>query len=231
MIRKTTTLGIVSILFLLTHSTPSYCDEHDDNKPFKLIPTEGSPSATQLLKPFSSKPDNSIHHLVDRTAESNDGLEFKCVQVRGGWRPQSLRTRGHNQLFPLLGREPIPSKEICDQVVASSNNGVVCSNTGVAPYYKPTHFSGSTEYRKDFGFWGSSTTLADCLIATRYSSKEKVCYWGGSDWYIGDITGAKRNLGGPFKSVKDCVRSYGADPTQKKISPFFASPFEIQHKE
>ena len=177
--------------------------------------------------PDKSNP--SLNRLVDKTADFNEGLEFKCVKVPGerGWRPQSLRTRGHNQPFPPLGRDPIPDEETCKRIIRSSKNGVVCSNTGVAPFYKPTHFSGSTEYRRDFGFWGSSTSLEECLIATWYSSAERICYWGGSDWYIGDIKGSKRGLGGPFRNVKDCVRSYGADPTQKvkprEISTFFKS--------
>ena len=161
------------------------------------------------LKPYTQR-SGELHHLVDDSAQHNEGIEFRCVQIPGenGWRPQSLRKRGHNQSFPPLGRLPIPTKEICEKIVAASKNGVVCSNTGVAPYYKPTHFAGTTEYRKDFGFWGSSTNLESCLIATRESSREKICYWGGEGWFVGDIKGSKKSFGGNFKTVQECVISY-----------------------
>lgn len=184
-----------ALLILFCSQTGLRADEHEEVR----------------LKPYTKR-SGELHHLTDQTIQQNNGLEFKCVQVPGekGWRPQSLRKRGHSGTFPPLGREPIPTKETCEKIVAASKNGVVCSNTGVAPYYKPTHFSGSTEYRKDFGFWGSSTTLEACLIATQYSSSEKICYWGGEGWFVGDIKGSKKSFGGNFRTIQDCVRSYEA---------------------
>jgi len=194
-----TKIDLIFLLsFILVIYSPSslLADDHDEIR----------------LKPYTQK-SGELHHLIDNTANDGDGIEFKCVQIPGenGWRPQSTRKRGYNGNFPALGRLPIPTKEICEKIVAASKNGVVCSNTGVAPFYKPTHFSGSTEYRKDFGFWGSSTTLDSCLVSTRNSSSEKICYWGGEGWFVGDIKGSKKNFGGDFKTVQDCVKSYEAN--------------------
>lgn len=166
------------------------------------------------INPCFGKPDDhtgtTASQRVSSDLDPNSEKEFICVQVPGekGWRPQTLRKKGHNGTFPPLGRHAMPDKKTCERAVEASANGVVCSFTGVEPDYKPTHFSGSTEYRRDFGFWGSSTTLENCLIATRRSSQEKICYWGGEAWFIGDIKGSKKSYGGGFKTVQQCVESY-----------------------
>lgn len=155
-------------------------------------------------------------HLVSNTpqrhvvsTEPQSDKEFICVQIPGekGWRPKSLRKDETGKDYPPLGRHAMP-EEACKEAVQNSANGVVCSFTGVEPNYKPTHYSGSTEYRRDFGFWGSSTTLKDCKHATAHSSEKKICYWGGSAWFIGDIKGSKMGFGGGFKTVEQCTESY-----------------------
>lgn len=107
----------------------------------------------------------------------------------------------------LLGQNAMKSLEECQTAIQAANEefGVVCSRTGLDGW-KPTIYTGTVPGRPDFGYLGGSSIekFENCLDATKNSSKNGVCFWGGSDWYISPIDkeGVK---GGPYGSISECV--------------------------
>ncbi len=122
----------------------------------------------------------------------NNGTEY---------RDYSETTKG------LLGQNPMTSLDECTKALEVANNeyGVICSRTGLDGW-KPTIYTGTSPGREDFGYLGGSSIMefADCLTATKNSSKNGVCFWGGEDWYISPID-KEGLIGGPYSTVTDCV--------------------------
>lgn len=107
----------------------------------------------------------------------------------------------------LLGQNAMTSLNECQQAVAVANNefGAICSRTGLDGW-KPTTYTGTVPGRPDFGYLGGSSIMRfdDCLKATKSSSKNGVCFWGGSDWWVSPID-REGNTAGPFSSIDECV--------------------------
>ncbi len=147
----------------------------------------------------------------------NDPLQshFECKPQGGGFRPYYLKTINNGTALKdysqtakgLLGQGVMATETECRQAVEVSNAefGVICSRTGLGGW-KPTIYTGTVPGRPDYGYLGGSSIVEfdDCLLATKNSSKDGVCFWGGSDWYVSPID--KEGLtSGPYRSVEDCV--------------------------
>ncbi len=140
---------------------------------------------------------------------------FECRdQGNGQFRPFYLQVVGDQykdwSKTPrgLLGQNAMTSSEECQRAVEVANQefGAVCSRTGLDGW-KPTTFTGTRPGRPDFGYLGGSSIVRfeDCLLATHFSSRKGVCFWGGSDWFVSPID--KEGLSaGPFRSVAECVQ-------------------------
>ncbi|NBX68271.1 MAG: hypothetical protein EBR01_04825 [Proteobacteria bacterium] len=150
------------------------------------------------------------------TTEERD---FECVKSSGGYKPQ------HKEFRKPLGSDAMTTLAQCELAVKASRNGVVCSFTGIG--FKPTYFKGFTQSRPDYGYvGGSSMSFENCLFITERSTPEKVCFWGGAQWYSTHPSGTRsKSDGGPFNSAKSCVDSYGgkvrvaAPPAEKPVPP------------
>ena len=141
---------------------------------------------------------------------------FDCKAVgTSGYRPYYLKAINQGTEYEdysqtskgLLGQNPMTSEDECKRALESANNefGVICSRTGLDGW-KPTLYTGTVPGRADFGYLGGSSIVQfeDCLKATHGSSKEGVCFWGGSDWYISPID-KEGVTAGPFNSIDECV--------------------------
>ena len=150
----------------------------------------------------------------------DDGLEFGCYRYNDDPRTYWPKKRDFprlQKLFPRLGREGMTLEE-CERSIANGRNGVVCSKTQVTPGspnrvhsatprvgWKPTHFSNSVQGRAADGFFGSSMTLEECLLATRFSTPTAVCYWGGSQFHQGAVNGSGQSYGSGGNSIQECL--------------------------
>ena len=155
----------------------------------------------------------------EKKAEAPTESEFECIAKDGGFAPKK---KGAG--FKGLGSSVYPKKELCEAAVAASKNGIVCSFTGLG--YKPTHFSGKTQTRPDYGYMGGSSikNFEDCLKATQSSTEKGVCYWepnGG--WRLADLKGTGRTPAGlrpgPFRSVDQCIEALHEGEEPKKETP------------
>ncbi|NDC23879.1 MAG: hypothetical protein EBZ49_07095, partial [Proteobacteria bacterium] len=150
-------------------------------------------------------------HATDKE-EHDGGSDFICVPSDlGGYQPQRAPHGVNKKGFPPLGRKGV-SKEECLRSVDNARNGVVCSHTLLG--WKPTHFSGFVESRKtlgkeNHGFYGVSIegpkALETCIKATRFSTREKLCFWNGDSWLIGLVSGKTGAGGGRFKTLDTCL--------------------------
>ncbi len=156
--------------------------------------------------------------LSSATIFATNGLQshFECkAQGGSGNRPYYLQVVGDGTSFKdysqtpkgLLGQNPMGSLEECQRAVEASNAefGVICSRTGLDGW-KPTIYTGTVPGRPDFGYLGGSSIMKfeDCLKATKYSSQEGVCFWGGSEWYVSPIDKEGVTMG-PYSSIDECV--------------------------
>ncbi len=142
---------------------------------------------------------------------------FECKNLGGNqYRPYYLQVINGGKEYKdyskvakgLLGQNVMTTLKECDQAREAANNefGVICSRTGLDGW-KPTLYTGTVPGRADYGYLGGSsiTKFTDCLKATKHSTKDGVCYWGGSGWYISPID-REGNKAGPFKSIDECVK-------------------------
>lgn len=141
---------------------------------------------------------------------------FECKDLGNGkFRPFYLQAINEGTDFKdysktpkgLLGQNPMGSIQECESALDTANHehGVICSRTGLDGW-KPTLYTGTVPGRPDFGYLGGSSIkrFEDCLKATQFSSKDGVCFWGGSDWYISPID--KEGMkGGPYSTLDECV--------------------------
>lgn len=145
-----------------------------------------------------------------RTSDENSNSDFECASTPKGFFPRKKGGRSK-----LLGTSGYPKRELCDQAVQNSRNGLICSYTGLG--WKPTHFSGATEWerkvgREPHGYIGGSSieNFSDCLKATSQSTPEGVCYWDGtSAWRVHDSQGLGNVPNGinprGYQTIDQCV--------------------------
>lgn len=145
-----------------------------------------------LQSHFECKDQGGNHYRPFYLQAVNGGTEFKDY---------SQTSKG------LLGQNAMASEDECKRALDSANHafGVICSRTGLDGW-KPTLYTGTLPARPDFGYLGGSSIMKfeDCLMATKHSSQEGVCFWGGEDWYISPID--KEGLkSGPYHTIDECV--------------------------
>ncbi len=139
---------------------------------------------------------------------------FECKPMGSGYRPYYVKVNNNGTEIDysqtpkgLLGQGVMTSLNECQDAKDAANNefGVICSRTGLNGW-KPTLYTGTRPGRADFGYLGGSsiTRFDDCLEATRKSSQNGVCFWGGSDWYITPID-REGMAGGPFRTLSACT--------------------------
>lgn len=156
------------------------------------------------------------------TEKKVPSVDFECVASGGGWRPQSKKYQRP------LGSDPTHDQALCEKAVEASRNGVVCSFTSLG--WKPTNESGYTPQRRDYGYFGSSATFRKCILATKFSTPDTICFCGsegcnvsvesrpGERWYTNHPSG-NGGTGGGYPSVESCVASTNPDylkPEKKK---------------
>ncbi len=140
---------------------------------------------------------------------------FECKSLGNGrYRPYYLKAISPTEYKDysltakgLLGQNAMTSLDECHQALDTANHtyGVICSRTGLDGW-KPTLYTGTVPGRPDFGYMGGSSMMQfdDCLKATKNSSKEGVCVWGGSDWYVAPID--KEGIkSGPYSTIDSCI--------------------------
>jgi hypothetical protein len=167
--------------------------------------------------------------------QEEDEKEFECVESEGGWRPQSKKFRRP------LGSSPTRDKNLCEKAVEVSKNGLVCSYTGLG--WKPTNGSGSTEMRRDYGYFGSSADFRKCILATEFSTPDMVCSCGsggcetssqsqpGERWYTNHPSGRNGTTGNSYPSVEACVTDSNPDYLKPKEEKKPEKPEKIDEDE
>jgi hypothetical protein len=153
--------------------------------------------------------DTLISHFECKTQGTKSFRPYYLQAVEGSteYKDYSKTPKG------LLGQNAMTTLEECQKALNAANNefGAICSRTGLDGW-KPTTYTGTVPGRADFGYLGGSSIMKfeDCLTSTRNSSKDGICFWGGSDWYVGPIDreGVKS---GPYRSVNDCIQHTKSD--------------------
>jgi len=182
----------------------------------------GAKQSVAQLSPQETQPAQGSNHQAQETpkkeelsdkkadANENNNTDFECAST-----PQGFFPRKKGGQSKLLGTSGYPKRELCEQAVQNSRNGLICSYTGIG--WKPTHFSGATEWerkvgREPHGYIGGSSIekFSDCLKATSQSTPEGVCYWDGtSAWRVHDSQGLGNVPKGinprGFQTIDQCV--------------------------
>jgi hypothetical protein len=146
---------------------------------------------------------------------------FECVEVKGGWKPQSTKYK------KPLGKSAIKKEEDCEKAIDSAKHNLVCTYSAKLGW-KPTRSSGKTELNAEFGTFGTSASLGKCLFATENSERDRICSCGSADcysstktvvgekWYATHPNGKKKNkVEGPFATVRACVNGDDSVPIKK----------------